>query len=105
MPGRSKVMIQIHWSFRLGVWRGVYNRTPKKALIVKKLLTIAAGPKQLKRCSKIKDLRVGTWNVLSLYRSGTLPEGTGGVGRPVTWLDSAEEDLKTVSFINFRRKS
>jgi hypothetical protein len=45
----------------------------------------------------------GIWNVLSLYRSGALPEGTCQVGRPIImWLDSVEENLKTMGFRNCR---
>jgi hypothetical protein len=104
MPDMSKVMVQIKKDtlvLQIGVGRVVDNPTPKETLIVEKLLTIAAG----RKASKIKDLGLGTRIVLSLYRSGTLLEDPGGVGRPVTWLHSAEEDLKTMSFINFRRKS
>jgi hypothetical protein len=42
------------------------------------------------------------------YRKLTLhnPEGTRRIGRPaVRWLDSAEEDLKTLGVRNWRRKS
>jgi hypothetical protein len=48
---------------------------------------------------------VGTRNVLSLYRSETLPEGIQRVGRPaIRWLDLAE-DLKKMVVRNWRRKS
>jgi hypothetical protein len=33
-----------------------------------------AGQKSLRRPSKNKELRLGTWNVLSLYRSGSLKQ-------------------------------
>jgi hypothetical protein len=49
---------------------------------------------------------VGTWNVLSLYGSGAFPEGTQQVDRTaVRWLDSVEEDLKTVAVKNWWQNS
>jgi hypothetical protein len=49
--------------------------------------------KHLKKPGKIKDLQAGNWTVLSLYRSGSLQEGTPWVGRPTVLLYSDEEDL------------
>lgn len=67
---------------------------------------IAARQKHLKRPSKINDLQVGTWNVLSLFRSGAFPEGNQQVSRTaVKWLDSIEEDLKAMAIRNWRRTS
>jgi hypothetical protein len=40
--------------------------------LLRSFLTTAAGQKHQKEPSKITDLKVGTWNVLSLYRSGEL---------------------------------
>jgi hypothetical protein len=41
--------------------------------------------------------------MLSLYRSGALPEGTRRVGRPaIRSLNSAEEDMKKMGFRNWR---
>jgi hypothetical protein len=49
---------------------------------------------------------VGLYNVLALYRRGTLPEGTQEAGRPVIrWLDSVEEDLRTTVIRNWTQKS
>jgi hypothetical protein len=74
--------------------------------MVEKLLLTAAGWEHVKRPSKIKDLRLGTRNVLSLYRSGALAEGTRRVGRPaIRWLNSVEEDLKITGVRNCIRKS
>jgi hypothetical protein len=89
----------IPWLSRLGVGRGV------DALIVEKLLTNAAGRKNLKRRIKIKDLRGGARIVLSLYRSGALLEGTRRVGRPAVWWLDSVEDLKTTGVRNWRRKA
>jgi hypothetical protein len=44
--------------------------------------------------------------MLSLYRSGALPEGTRRVRRPAArWLDSVAKRLKRVGVTNWRRKS
>jgi hypothetical protein len=44
--------------------------------------------------------------VLSLYRSGALPEGTRRVGRHAFWwLGSVAEVLKAMNVRNWRRKS
>jgi hypothetical protein len=47
MPDRPKVMIQTKWDtlvLQVGVGCRVSNPTPQKALILVKLVTIAAGP-------------------------------------------------------------
>jgi hypothetical protein len=75
MPDRSKVMTQTKRDtlvLQVGGWAWRYKPHPLKALIVEKLLMIAARRKRVRRRSKMKALRVGTWNVLSLYRSGAL---------------------------------
>jgi hypothetical protein len=45
---------------------------PHKKNIVKKPESMPAGRTQFRRPSKQKDLRLGTWNVLSLYRASAL---------------------------------
>jgi hypothetical protein len=45
------------------------------------------------------DMRFGTWNVRSLYRSGSLKEGRRPLGRPRRrWEDSIKMDLREIGF-------
>ena len=72
MPDRSKVMTQkkgLPLYLRLGVGRE--TATSPHTSIFEKLLKLETGWKK-RRYSMKKDIRVGTWNVLSAHRSGAL---------------------------------
>jgi hypothetical protein len=79
MPDKSKVMMQTKTGTLVLQVGGLTTPT----LIAEKLLTMAARRKHLKRPSKMNYIRVGTRNVLFLYRSGALPGGARRVEQ--TW--------------------
>jgi hypothetical protein len=53
-----------------------------------------AGRNQLKRPSKYKDIRLGAWNVLSLYRGDALRNLVGMI--QTYKIDAVEQDLRTL---------
>jgi len=55
------------WSSSLGIGHGAYNSSPKKLALIRNVYT-CLGPGLI----LWYDLRFGTWNVGSLYRSGSL---------------------------------
>jgi hypothetical protein len=61
------------WSSSLGVGRGAYNSSPKKLTLIRNGYA-SLGPGLILRydLSNGKETSFGTWNVGSLYRSGSL---------------------------------
>jgi hypothetical protein len=81
-----------------GIWRSRYNHELNKLYnepnIVKVIKVGRSGYLfRLQEQNRCKEL--------TLHK----PEGTRRVGRPIRWLVSVEEDLKTIGFRNWRRKS
>jgi len=70
LPDRSKVMAQAKRStlvLQVGGWSAGWRPTPIKALITK---TQRMSLRGVKRRRTWRCLRIGTWNVLSLYTPG-----------------------------------
>jgi hypothetical protein len=87
LPTRRDTLV-----LQVGGWAWGSQPHPIKPLIVGKILMTAGGQKHLTRSSKTEDLEMRTWNALSPYRSGALPERTGVGGRPnIRLLDSDEK--------------
>jgi hypothetical protein len=71
LPDRSKVMAQTKIGtlvLQVGVWAAGWRPTPGKKTLVTKNQNMSLG--SVKRRRTWRCLRIGTWNVLSLYRPG-----------------------------------
>jgi hypothetical protein len=78
----------------LGVGPGADNPTSIKNIVTKSEEVKTRPICQGRHCKGLKDLRVGSWNVLSLYQSGALK-------MPLSQLDSYKMDVTAIQEIRW----
>jgi len=78
----------------LGVGRGADNPTSVKNIVTKSKEVIIRPICQGRPCKGLKELKVGSWNVLSLYKSGTLK-------LLLSQLDSYKKDITALQEIRW----
>jgi len=78
----------------LGVGRGADNPTSVKNTVTKSKEVKTRPFCQGRRCKGLKDLKVGSWNVLSLYQSGALK-------MLLSQLDSYKMDITAIQEIRW----
>jgi hypothetical protein len=85
-----------------GIWRSRYNHEINKLYSEPDILNVIKIMKLRWLGQLFRMQEQNPFRQLTLHK----PEGTRRVGRPaIRWLDSVEEDMKTMGFRNWKQKS